>query len=406
MKLSERLPSSFDLWVLLLSFGVLITGVGVLGTAIALVLVEKPFPSRASDLIQSLYYVGLTLGSLAGRHWLGRCGVVAMFGMSAAVGCVFTVCLLVADGTLSWGAIRVVQGICLAGIYISVEMAVHMSAANEMRGRLFALYQIITYLGVSAGQWLIGYLEPGNGVWFVAAALLFAGGGSLSWWHFSGRATRPFSSKPKRFERGLPTSKQVEQAEVRQVGSVYLGLCVVAVSGVLLSSFFTVFPLVVRHYMVELSDTGNYLAIAVLAALPPILVVGHIADRYGRANTMVLVALVMLLSLSPLALQGSTQMLWSAGWVYSGLVFCVYGLGASDVNDHVGDQHRERAAAAVMLLFSLGGCAGPWLSGWAYDSFGAAGYFVVSGGAVVAMLVVGVVETWRRSRIRHPDRAT
>jgi MFS family permease len=206
---------------------------------------------------------------------------------------------------------------------------------------------------------------------------------------------------PKRVERDFSPPKNVDQEQERHVGSVHLGLCVVAVSGVLLSSFYTVFPLVVRDYMVEMSDTGNYLALMVLSALLPLLVVGHIADRYGRANTVVGVAVVMLLSLSILALKGSTQTLWGVGWIYSGLIFCVYGLAASDVNDHVSDQHRERAAAAVMLLFSLGGCAGPWLSGWAYSALGATGYFVVSASAAAMMWVAGIVEAIRRCRIHR-----
>lgn len=384
----SRSPVGRDLAWLLLSFCVLIAGVGVLGTGVALALEERNYTDPLAKLIPSLYYVGMALGSLSGRYWLRWLGAVQLFALSAIVGSGLCLGVLLATTPTSWALLRLLQGACLAGIYISVEVALNTATENHKRGRAVALYQVVTYAGMASGQWLVGYLWWGEVAWFISAGMLVALGGVIAWLRVPGR---PVGQPPKRVvEVEMPGPEGASTPSANHTGSIRLGLYVAGIAGILLSSFYTVFPVVVHELLKSLPETGNYLAMAMLAALPSLLLVARQADRHGRKPAILQVALTMTGALALLALIDARWMLWVAGLLYSGMVFTVYGLGISDVNDRVKEGAREAAGAWVMLVFSLGGCLGPWLSGWAYAQMGPRGYFAVSAAAIASVLWVAL----------------
>ncbi|MEO8118385.1 MAG: MFS transporter [Rhodoferax sp.] len=384
---------------LLLSFGVLIAGVGVLGTGVALALEGRQYTDPLAQFVPSLYFFGMALGSMSGRYWLRWLGALKLFTVSAIAGSVFCLLVLLATTPVAWGILRLFQGACLAGIYISVEVVLNTATVNRLRARTVALYQVVTYAGMAVGQWMVGYLWWGEEAWFITASTLLAAGGVLAWSTIPGP---PVAAVPQQVDSAdSHVHLQAQSANAAKQGSLHLGLYVAGIAGVLLSSFYTVFPLVVHDFMKNLPATGNYLAVATLTALPSLLLVAQQADRHGRKRAIFLVAFAMTCTLLLLALYDSQLMLWGGGLVYSGLVFTVYGLGVSDINDRVEDDRREAAAAWLVVMFSLGGCLGPWLSRWAYSNSGASGYFVVSACAASSMLLAGLVtdmhkHKWRR----------
>lgn len=389
MNMLKQLKVGRRLGWLLLSFGILISGVGVLGTGFALALTSRDFSDSISQFVPSLYYVGMTVGSLSGRYWLRWCGAVNLFVLSAIAASLFCVLVLFADTPFAWGALRALQGFCMAGIYIGVEVVLNTDAVNRFRGRTVAFYQVVTYTGMAVGQWVVGRLGESEVAWFTTASALFVVGAVIAGKQAQSKSNEYF---PESVDQGNSiNSVECASEAINSPKSIRLGLYVAGVAGVLLGSFYTVFPVVMYDLMGDISDTGNYLAATMLAALPSLLVVARYADHHGRKKAMIWVSLVMTVALLLLMLSHTRWMLWSAGLVYSGLVFCVYGLGVSDVNDRVDRNRRESAAVSLMVMFSIGGCMGPWVSGWAYAAGGALGYFVVSATAIGSMLAVCLI---------------
>ncbi len=390
----QRLQVGRDLVWLLVSFGVLIAGVGVLSTGVALALDKRNFTDPLAQFVPSLYYVGMALGSAAGRYWLRWLGPVRLFIGCAAVGALTCLLALLATSPGAWAALRLLQGGCLAGIYISVEVVLNMATPNRQRGRTIAGYQVVTYIGMAMGQWMVGYLWWGEVSWFPVAAVLLALGGALAWRKVR---VRQCGADPQR----VATTEVIEgPASGLTGGSIRFGLYVAGIAGVLLSSFYTVFPVVVHGLLNDLPTTGNYLGLATLAALPALFLVAHHADRLGRKQVIYAVSVVMTLALLLLTFLSDRWLLWVGGMVYAGLVFTVYGLGIGDVNDRVEAKRREAAASSVMLMFSLGGCLGPWLSGLAYAEGGAPWYFMVSAAAALSMFLVGAGAVIRLPKFR------
>lgn len=394
----KRVSIGRDLGWMFLSFGVLIAGIGVLSTGVALALDEREYTDALTQFVPSLYYVGMALGSMTGRHWLRWLGPVRLFVVCSAAGSVFCLLVLKASTVFDWAVLRLLQGASLAGVYISVEVVLNTTTENHMRGRTIALYQVVTYSFMAIGQWIVGYLWWGEVSWFLAASTLVAVGGGMAWCSLSSSpgAAPPQRVRPEALVQGVEPVRSVPANR----GSIRLGLYVAAVAGVLLSSFYTVFPVVAHDLLGDLPSTGSYLAMGTLAALPSLFLIAHQADRHGRKPAIYTVATLMTLALLLLAWSDARWIFWVGGLSYAGLVFTVYGLGISDVNDRVGDGRRDVAAAWTVLMFSLGGCLGPWLSGWAYAKGGASGYFLVSASAAFSMLLFGSLTSHREQKFR------
>ena len=79
--------------------------------------------------------------------------------------------------------------------------------------------------------------------------------------------------------------------------------------------------------------------------------------------------------------------------LYAGMMFTVYALSVALVNDGVPPELRVPASAAVLLMFSLGGCAGPVLSSLALTLLGPYGFFWFSLGVAwsFAALILGAL---------------
>lgn len=159
----------------------------------------------------------------------------------------------------------------------------------------------------------------------------------------------------------------------------------------LLSAFYTVFPLVVSSLTGDLSATTSYLTVAFLAVIPPQLLVSYYADLYGRLQALVGISCAIGVALLILTFNSAAPVLWTAGLVYAGLIFCVYGLGVGDVNDRVRSELRGAAATALLAAYALGGIVGPLVTGWIYSELGSTGYFISAACVVASLVVAGLI---------------
>jgi len=103
----------------------------------------------------SCYYLGYLLGTRLAPPLLRRLGHIRVFATLAAI----SSAAILIQGCLVypfvWGAMRLVTGICLAGIYVVAESWLNDRATRENRGRLFAIYMVVLYVGS----------EPRNSCW-------------------------------------------------------------------------------------------------------------------------------------------------------------------------------------------------------------------------------------------------
>jgi MFS family permease len=352
--------------ILLLGYAILITGNGLLGTLISLRLIQQQMPSLVVGVVQSAYYVGFMVGALWGGGLIGRVGHHRAFVTFAAVSACCALGYAAWSSAATWVALRFVMGFCLVGIFTVVESWLHQVASNAQRGRVFSAYLITNYLGVGIGQFLIGLADPGGFALFSLVSALFSA--SLIPVALAGSAPAPSAppTPPERAEPPPGSSGSRLSRGLSGLSTVYrwapLGVYGCLAAGLLNSGFYTLQPVFMRRLGYSVTDVSHFMGFALLAALLPQWPVARLADLFDRRIVIVTItSLAAACSLLLFVLPGGT-LVEALGYVYVSVVFSLYGVVTSYVNDCIPAGQRIAVSAGLLLIFSLGASAGPTLA--------------------------------------------
>jgi MFS family permease len=378
------LPSRARIATLLAGYAVLIAGNGLLGTLVSLRLAPPAFSAAATGVVQAAYYLGFMLGALTAGQLIGRIGPPRAFSIFAVVVACASLGHALFSGLLVWFFLRLVTGACLAGIFSVVESQLNAAASNQVRGRVFALYMMTTYLGASSGQLLLNLASPtGNELFGLIAVLFSASLLPLLLTDAPGGPALP----------GPPRNRFNLRAIVKTVSLSPLGMGGCVVAGLFNSTFYSLMPLLLKNISFSVSQISGIMFSALLSALLFQWPMGMLSDRFNRRKVLFFVCLVIgLISLVAVSNQGAIGVT-ALICLYAGMVFTVYALSVTLVNDGIASEHRIPASAAILLMFSLGGCAGPVLASLALTLLGPYGIFWFSLAVAwgFAALIVGVL---------------
>lgn len=141
-----------------------------------------------------------------------------------------------------------------------------------------------------------------------------------------------------------------------------LGVFGCLAAGLLNSGFYTMQPVFMRTLGYSVGDVSHFMGFALLAALVPQWPVARLADLFDRRAIIVAItALAAACSLLLFLLHGGT-LVEALGYVYVSVIFSLYGVVTSYVNDCIPADQRISVSAGLLLIFSLGASAGPTLA--------------------------------------------
>jgi MFS family permease len=354
-------PSSLQATAtLLLGYAILITGNGLLGTLISLRLIQQQTPSLVVGVVQSAYYVGFMVGALWGGGLIGRVGHHRAFVTFAAISACCALGYAAWSSPTMWVALRFVMGFCLVGIFTVVESWLHQVASNAQRGRVFSAYLITNYLGVGTGQFLIGLADPAGFALFSVVSALFSA--SLIPVALAGNAPMPTapvepasSSGGSRLARGLSGLSTVHKWAP-------LGVYGCLAAGLLNAGFYSMQPVFMRTLGYSVTDVSHFMGFALLAALLPQWPVARLADLLDRRIIIVAITALAAVCSALLFVLHSGMLVEVLGYLYVSVVFSLYGVVTSYVNDCIPAGQRIAVSAGLLLIFSLGASAGPTLA--------------------------------------------
>jgi MFS family permease len=364
------IPSS--LLSLLLAYAILITGNGLLSTLISLRVIEAESSSIVAGVVQSAYYVGLTVGALFGGALIGRVGHQRAFVVFGAVAAICALGYTVSSAPWAWVGIRFVTGFCLVGVFNVVESRLHEVSTNARRARVFSAYLVVNYLGVAMGQFLIGLADTAGFALFGIASAVFSA--SLIPITVAGGS---WAAPEKVVSAG---SRAILGPGLAGLRTVYrhapFGLLGCFGAGLLTSSFFTMQPVFMRRVGYPVPDVAHFMGFALISALLLQWPVARLADRLDRRKIVTGIALLagscsLLLFLFP-----HDIVIRTLGYLYVSLIFTLYGLATSYVNDGIPSSQRVAVSASLLLIFSVGASAGPTLASAAMAVAGPAGLYL------------------------------
>ncbi len=351
---------------------------GLQGTLIQLRAALEGFPTAATGIVMSGYFVGMLAGSVLSPALVRRVGHVRVFAALASLASVSVLMHALVVEVEFWTAMRVVTGFCYSGMYVVVESWLNQQATNRNRGRLLSLYMVTMFGGAAVGQLLLNVADPGAFDLFLLVSILV----SLALVPLL-LAARP-GPRPRRARR-LTVSELYRASP--------LGFVAAVLTGVIQGGLFGMGAIYARKIGLDVGQVAWFMALVTLGALCSQWPLGWLSDRFDRRRVMLGAALVG--GLAPAAV--AAGLAEPAGTVAFAMMFVLgaaalplYSLTISHVNDYLSPRQMVGASGTLVFVTGCGLIAGPLAAAFALEAMGPPGYLrcLIAVHAVLAGFIV------------------
>jgi MFS family permease len=150
--------------------------------------------------------------------------------------------------------------------------------------------------------------------------------------------------------------------------------CILA--GFIYSSFYAMMPVYLERAGFSTSELATFMGVALIGALLPQWPMGRLSDRVDRRRLVYYTASISATLSLVLFCFDFRVVTWCGTLAYVAVTFTQYGLIVSHVQDRTEAHLRVAISATLLVLFSLGGMAGPALASTLMTITGPRGLFL------------------------------
>jgi MFS family permease len=327
------------------------------------------------SLTGSAYYAGFVAGCFASPAVIARVGHVRVYAVFGATLIVTFLAVHMATSVWAWLLLRAAMGVLMAGQFMVIETWLNERATASTRGRVLAIYVLVTLGANTLGQLLVNVAPVQAETLFLLSAMLVA----LSIVPVGlSAAELPAPVTSARVALGLLW----RLAPVGFVGATASGF-ITGASGALNAVF-------VRGVGFDVFAVSVYTSAVIAGGAMFQYPVGRIADRIDRRTALMglftgvagVSALAILVTLSQPAL------LPVVGFCWGGMAHCIYASALAHANDRASPGEIVGIGGAILVMWGVGAVIGPLGASLCMDLFGSVGFFVWMIGAGLTALVL------------------
>lgn len=374
----------YPAWGLFAALSLLMLGNGLIGVLIGVRSELEGFDTTVIGLVMTSYFAGFLVGSRVTPQVMARVGHIRVFaGLSSLVAATALIHTLLVT-PVTWMLLRLVFGFAMAGLYVVVESWLNDLVSNENRGRVMAMYMVVSMGGLALGQLFVGFGNPIQPTLFIVAGALMT------------LAVAPISLSIN----DAPYFELPPRAKYRDLWEATpLGVITAVGAGIANGALVAMASVYAVQVGVPQPRTGLFVAAAAIGSVVLQLPVGAMSDRLGRRQS------ILLVTFAAVAVGAVAQAMSPDGWgligamfLLGGLSFPMYSLALSYVVDVLPTGQAVTGTVAVVFLTGVGSIFGPLLASVAMALLGPNGFFWA---IAVIHLVIGIVGVVRV--VSRPD---
>jgi MFS family permease len=364
--------------------GLLLVGVGLLGTLLGVRATLASFSNLETGLIMAGYYAGYIAGTLLAPGVIRNVGHIRSFAAFAAVAAAASLAFGLLVHPWVWLPLRIVSGLCVVGLYMVVESWLNEQSGGPARGRIFSLYMTSTLIALGAGQFLLLSGDTSGLTLFALASILISLG------VVPVAVTRV--TEPR-----IETAVSVKIRQLMRLSP--LGTVGAFGAGLVNGAFWGMAPVFGQRLLLGEPQIAMLMSATILGGALLQLPIGHASDRMDRRTVLILTsfATAVVAGVAAFIVMRGHPGLAPSAFLHGGLMFSLYGISVAHANDHLEQGQVLEATRGLLLIYGLGALCGPLLGGLAMDVTGPVGLPLVSATTATALALFGLYRMTRRA---------
>ena len=324
-------------------------------------------------LLGTGWATGFVTGCVLIPNVVRRVGHIRAFGALASVAAVTILLNLMIVTPVAWILLRALSGFTFAGASMVVESWLNERASTENRGRIFSVYQMVSFAASTAGQLILATSPPNDYFYFVLGAMFYC------------LAILPTALSTAATPRPLKTTR-FDIKRLYALSPVSAVVCFLI--GLTNGAFGTLGPVYAQRIGLPIREVAVLTACALLGGSLVQFPLGWLSDRMDRRRVLVAVGIgavavgVAMLSLRPRDAILITGLLT----LYGAMAYPMYALSVAHANDFAGADEFVKTASGLLLLYGFGTMIGPVVAAYAMQNWIPEGLFAFT--AAVHVMVV------------------
>lgn len=348
---------------LLATAGILIGGNGLQGTFISLRALDEGFSTSMIGVVGTGYNIGFAIGCIYVTRLIRATGHIRTFSALAAIASAASILMLLFIDPTAWFSMRLVQGICFAGLFAVVESWLNAKVTNSTRARTLSIYRFVDLGAVTLAQYAIPAVGIGGFELFVIISMAL----TLS--------LVPISLT----DRSSPEAPEDVRFDIRVLWKVSpLATVGCIVVGLTNSSFRSLGPIYADGIGMSVTAIATFMSVGIFAGVVLQYPLGHYSDKLDRRLIILVATFGAFASGLFLAfVAGTNAWLNFAGiFAFGAFAMPLYSLCSAHANDHAAPGQHALVSAGTLFFWSIGAVIGPLFASFMLDLFGPQALFI------------------------------
>ena len=380
---STRRTILLSTWGLFTGLALLLVTAGVYSTLVGIRAELKNLPTLVSGGITTAYYAGFLLGSWYTLRALKQVGHIRVYAALASLLSASVLITGVYDSPLVWIIMRSSTGFCFAGLYVVAESWLNGLASNTFRGRLLAMYNVVTIGAYGAGQLLVFNFDARTLTGFAFAAVV------------SSLAVIPVAMSEQAATPNVDNHTHITMRELARI--VPTGAGTILLVGLAHGGMLGMAVIYATREGLSVGRVGILIAAINLGGMALTWPISSASDDLDRRIIGVLSTLaVIVLGLVMLTQTPSSWLTTALLFAIGGFSFPLYAVGGAYTNDWVSQEQMGAAASQLVTLYGFGAMIGPLVAAPFLDIIGTQGFAwsIISLHTLILLFLIYRIRAW------------
>ncbi len=374
-------------WALLAGVALLMLGNGLQGTLLGVRASQESFDTLATGIIMTCYFAGFLLGSLFTPKVIRRVGHIRVFAAYASVASAAVLLHSIWVTPLVWALVRLLTGVCFAGLYVIAESWLNDRATNETRGALLSAYMLVTLGGMICGQLLINTGDTQGFDLFIFASVLVS------------LAVVPIALTAA----PAPAFQEASSVSIRQMYQMSpLGVVGIGLQGVANGALLSLAAVYAQQVGMTIAQTALFASAPLIGGFLMQWPVGRMSDQLDRRKVLTATAVLgatVALGDSMLTAESTFQLQFIGAGLLGGVLLPQYSLCIAHTNDHLNPEQMMAGSSTLILVSGIGLAIGPTLAAASMSAFGDFALFATIGIMQAALAIFALFRMLARAPV-------